>query len=238
MMPNDPLARPAPDPLVTESLRLYERYAEEIVERFDLCPWARRSRREGAVRPWVLLQESPDELAESLLVIGALAVASQVQVALLIYPRLRLGRLDFEHFVRRLRHADSERHELGEVPFAMAAFHPQAAANLQDAERLVPFIRRTPDPTIQLVRADVLEQLRSSSSSGTAFVEPGMLTVAGLAREEVPGIRERIAQNNLETICRVGTSTLEAAFADIARDRSATYARLGEALPSADWPSR
>lgn len=213
-------------PLVSEALRLYERYAVEVVEHFDLCPWAARARREGSTRPVVLLDESPDDLAPSLAAIDELSRAPSIAIGLFIYPRLALGRLDFEHFLRKLRRADSERHEIGEIPFAMAAFHPDAPADLSDADRLVPFVRRTPDPTLQLVRRDVLEAVQERSRKGTAFAGVWMLSPKGLDQETGPTVRERIALRNLETVRRVGVAALEAAYSDIARDRAETYARL------------
>lgn len=239
MTPN----RPQPvsdDEVVREVIRIYQRYAREVVEHFDFCPWATRARREGAAEPHVLLGDDPNDFSASLQLIDALAARPKVSVGLLIYPRLRLGRLDFEHFVRRLRKADSDRYEPGDIPFAMAAFHPHAVPDLKDAERMVPFLRRSPDPTIQLVRCDALSAVRGEPANGTALVEVWMLSPAGLAKEEAPGVRERIALNNLKTVREVGPAAVEAALADIEHDREATYARLG--LPPragvSDLPAR
>lgn len=210
-----------------EALRVYDRYAREVVERFDFCPWATRARREGAAEPHVLLDRDPNEFSASLSLIAALAGRPNITVGLLIYPYFDMGRLDFEHFVRRLRQADAERHEPGCVPFAMAAFHPQADPALDDAERMVPFLRRSPDPTIQLVRCDALSAVRGTPNGGTALVEVWMLSAAGLAKEEAPDVRERIALNNLKTVREVGPAAIEAVLADIERDRATCYAELG-----------
>lgn len=212
--------------LTREARRLYERYAVEVVERFELCPWAARARREGSVRTLVLHQRNTSDLTPSLRAIEALAAVPSVAIALLIHPRLEVDRLDFEHFLRHLRHADSQRHDIGKTPFAMAAFHPAAAADLRDPDRLVPFIRRTPDPTLQLVRREVLESVHAHTEHGTAFADLWMVSPGGLTRETGPSVRERIAQRNLQTIQRVGVATLEAVFGDIARDRARTYARI------------
>lgn len=226
MTPNRP--EPAPEnPIVREALRVYQRYAREVVERFDFCPWATRARREGAAEPHVLLGDDPRDFSASLTLIAELAARPQISVGLLIYPRFDLGRLDFEHFVRRLRQADSERHEPGKVPFAMAAFHPQAEPALDDAERMVPFLRRSPDPTIQLVRSDALSAVRGTPSGGTALVEVWMLSAAGLAKEEELGVRDRIALNNLKTVREVGPAAIERVLVDIEHDRATSYARLG-----------
>src|SRR5689334_23066675 len=95
---------PAPDDQVArEVIRIYERYAREVVERFDFCPWASRARREGAAEPHVLLGADPTDFSPSLQAIAAFAARPTLSVGLLIYPRFSMGRLDFEHFVRQLR---------------------------------------------------------------------------------------------------------------------------------------
>lgn len=213
--------------LVREAERLYERYATEVVERFDLCPWAAHARREGSTRAKIILQEDPLDLTPSLDAIDELSNEPQIAVALFIYPRLGLDRLDFEHFLRRLRHTDSGRHPVGSIPFVMAAFHPDAAPDLDDPDRLIPFIRRTPDPTLQLVRREVLDSVQTRSRTGTAFADLWMLSPAGLDRETGLSVRERITVKNFEVVRSVGVDTLEAVFRDIARDRAETYGRLG-----------
>jgi hypothetical protein len=210
-----------------EVLRIYERYAREVVERFDFCPWAARARREGSAQPRVLFQQDLADFSASLRVIDELSEAPRVQVGLLIFPCSGASRLDFEHFVRRLRHADAQRHDPSSIPFAMAAFHPHAAPDLEDPDRLVPFIRRSPDPTIQLVRHDALQQVRGDATGGTALVEVWMLSPAGISTPEEPDIRDRIARNNLRTVRDVGVTAVEAVLADIAADRAESYARVG-----------
>src|SRR5262245_8122359 len=131
------------DELRDEALRVYARYATELVERFDLCPWARRARLDGRTRELVILGRNPQQFAVSLATIEALNDEPHTEVALLIYPELELDRLAFEGFVRELRARDAARYEFGNSPFAMAAFHPDARADLDDPERLIPFLRRT-----------------------------------------------------------------------------------------------
>lgn len=230
-MASETRSRAASEEVVGEVLRIYERYAVEVVERFDFCPWAARSRRTGAVGPCVITQEDPDDFGASLDAIEALSAQTELNVALLIYPCLPLGRRDFEHFVRRLRRADSERHPAGEIPFAMAAFHPHAPPDLRAPERLVPFVRRSPDPLVQLVRERALEAVRGETTTGTAYADVWMLTPSGLGESPGPSVRERIGQHNLQTVRSVGHDAIEAILADIERDRAETYARLG--LPHA-----
>jgi hypothetical protein len=214
--------------LERETLRLNLRYVVEIVERFGLCPWADRARREGRVTEAVFDQTSPDLFEPSLALVRELAVRERLDVALFIYPRIGLDRLDFEHFARRLRALDAECHEPGCIPFAIAAFHPNAEPVLVDPDRLVPFLRRTPDPTLQLVRETTLSRVRGELH-GTSFMAPHVFALEGPGRHPPaePDIRERIARTNHETVKRVGVAALEAAFEDIIRDRDETRARLG-----------
>ena len=209
-----------------ETLRLNRRYLEEVVERFVLCPWARSARHDGHVAECVFQQESPTDYAPSLTTIDTLSEHAELEVALFIYPRLDLGRLDFEHFARGLRALDAERYEPGQAPFAMAAFHPDATPQLDDPERLIPFLRRSPYPTLQVVRTSSLERVRGNETEGTAFLDLDLLGLAGLAVPSGPTLRERIAKRNLETVRSAGVETVEHVLADIFQDRDRTDERL------------
>lgn len=215
--------------LVREVVRIYERYAVEVVERFDLCPWAERAREGGRVEPRVLFDSDPSQQRSALEAITHLARDERVEVGLLIFPCLDIGRRDFEHYLRILRQTDSERYEPGLGPFAMAAFHPDAEPDLGHSDRLVPFVRRSPDPTIQLVRKSLLDELNGSTRAGTSFLDIRKLAEGlGVANErETVSLRKWVAERNLTTIREAGAAALAAIFEDIERDRRATYAALG-----------
>ena len=216
------------DALKREALRVYQRYASEVVEAFDLCPWAAYAKRDGRVAELVILRENQANPTQSLALISALVPHEKTEIALFIYPDLELDRLDFESFVRTLREQDAARYEVGTIPFAMAAFHPEARADLSEPERLIPFLRRTPDPTIQLVRQSALDRVRGKHPEGTAFFDLSQfpLTLPLLPQKEQVSVRQRIAQDNLKTTLEVGVSTLEERLSDIRRDRNEAYARL------------
>src|SRR5437773_1075477 len=146
----------APAALEKEAIRLYRRYEVEIVEALKLCPWAERARLDGRVVERVLEWPCPD-FARPLAAINELARDSLIEIGLLIFPTARVPRPEFEWFVSRLVDADAGARELGTVPFALAAFHPDAEPDLSHSERLISFLRRTPDPTIQLVRCEALD---------------------------------------------------------------------------------
>jgi len=211
-----------------EALRVYRRYALEVVEAFDLCPWAAYARRDGRVAEYVILAENQADPQLSLTQLSALVPALKTEIALFIYPDLPLDRLAFESFVRTLREQDAARYPVGEIPFAMAAFHPDARVDLGDADRLIPFLRRTPDPTIQVVRQTALDRVRGTSQEGTSFFDLSSLAVQPLPQKEPLSLRQRIGQANLETARKVGAETLEALLTDIRRDRDESYANLRE----------
>ncbi len=206
----------------SEALRLHQRYEIEIVEACGLCPWAERARLDGRVKPHVVLGHREAAYQESLDRMMELAEDSSLEVAFLIYPRIDLGRAPFDVFVSRLREADASRHPLGRIPFMMAAFHPDAAPDLSHPERLIPFLRRTPDPTLQLIRGEVLDRVRGRTPQGTQFVD---MSVFDEPDTGVP-LRERIARTNLNTVHELGVEEMERRLLDIRRDRDASYAAL------------
>jgi hypothetical protein len=210
--------------LARDAVRLYRRYQLEIVEASNLCPWAARARVEGRVKERVVVAgEEGEALSTSLAHIAELAKEAQVEVGLLLFPRFTAGRAVFETFVGRVRDADAARYELGQVPLMFAAFHPDAAADTSDPERLIPFLRRTPDPTIQVVRASVLDRVRAGTPQGTQFFDVRALEGGS---EYVPPLRERIARANLATLERLGVETFEERLRAIFRDRDESRARL------------
>lgn len=208
-----------------EAQRLHERYVIEIVEACGLCPWAERCRVQGRSAAAVLLHFDDLAFGPATAIIDEWAAGRRVDVGFFIFPRLQLDRREFDFFVARLRNIEAKRHPIGEAPFVLAAFHPNAPLDLQDPERLVPYLRRTPDPCIQALRMSTLRRMRSGTAEGTHFVDLASLE-AGLSSEERQPLRERIARANLETIRRMGAAQLATRIEDIQRDRDVTYAVL------------
>jgi len=216
------------DDLTKVTLDVYERYAVEVVERFGFCPWARTARESGGVTLRVVFSVNQDDFEESLALMQALHAAQPAtDIALFIYPLLDLDRLRFEDFVRRLRTlAEADDRKLDE--YAMAAFHPMAGADLGHADRLVPYVRRSPDPTLQLVKNSALSSIKGLTQ-GTAFVDVEALSALGLRALSEPApkaVRERIAEQNLTTVREVGTPVIDAVLSDIFGQREAAHAGL------------
>jgi hypothetical protein len=209
-----------------EALRVHRRYQREVVEALGLCPWAEKARLEGKVRERVLAQIEDTDVGPSVAAIGELGDDLGAEVVFLVYPRLRLGRAGFDAFASRVRAADALRHPLGRVPFVFAVFHPVAEADTGDAERLIPFLRRTPDPTLQLVRSSALDAVRSVASQGTQFVSIAAVEASLAGAAPLPPLRERIARANLATARRMGVDALGRVLDDIRRDRDEAYGAL------------
>lgn len=201
-----------------EAKRVYERYAVEFVEALGVCPWAMQARRDGATRVEVDLAAVPGAATEAQLT--RLSEEPEVMVALVLFPRARLGRKAWEREVSRVREG------LGAgAPFALAAFHPEAMADVATAARLVPFIRRTPDPTIQAVRYAALEGLRRHESTGSRFLDPATLDLGALMRAGPPrpALHERVAEMNLTNLEAFGLRRAEAVLDAILTDRRRSY---------------
>ncbi|MBX7194434.1 MAG: DUF1415 family protein [Sandaracinaceae bacterium] len=236
--PSQPPAAPSPEDeaFVHEVVRVYRRYAAEIVERFRFCPYAERCRAEGGTREIVCLDVTPD-LERSLALVRSAADDRRVEIGLLIFPNATLTRLELSRFVEQLRRA--HQNEPGGLVMAMEAFHPDASADLDSADRHVPFVRRTPDPTIQLVRHEVLLQVRRAGDHGTAFFDPSRMSLDALLAAPAPvPLHTQIARANLETTKEHGVAAIEEIYADIRRDRDQSYARVrGEVALTTRGPS-
>lgn len=192
-----------------EALARNDRYLREFVEALRLCPYAKRCREEGKLHRRVL--RGREEALSAVAEIEALPEDS-VEVALLIFPGEPAGgehdAREFESFCAGLRpHLHS---------FYAVAFHPSLPRDLLDANRAVQFIRRSPDPTVQLVRSSVLTAVRGENAGGSRYVDSSRLTLEQLLAVASPlSLAERIAEANLETIQHEGPDRLEKLLAEI-----------------------
>jgi len=204
----------AESPLVAEALRLNARYVEEVVIGWGLCPWAAQAWRDGGVARRVLADPAPAQATEIdrvLAFIDEIAPNPNISIGLVIFPRATLREAAWGTFAERVRRADRARRAPGlGAPFLLAAFHPKsgesaaAAVTVSNAGALVPFIRRAPDPMLQLVRASLLDRLAPAS-------------------RELSG---EIARANFATVNARTPAALDALIGEIRADRDASYARL------------
>ncbi len=195
--------------LIGEALRLNTRYVDEVVVAWNLCPWADKAFTSGQVRQRVQLDETPAPEAV-LPFLDACDADAEVAIGLLIFPRLETRAAAFDAFAERVRRADhARRPDAATTPpapaFLIAAFHPAAPTTFATAPQLVSFVRRTPDPTLQLVRTSVLRR----------------------ATGEGPRVSDEVTRRNFEAVGARGADALDAVLRDIRRDRDESYARLG-----------
>lgn len=171
---------------------------------FGLCPWAVPALRGGRVARAVVTAPSPAP-DSCLPIIDEWEAAARVSIGLLVLPRFAGTRGAFDGFAERVRRQDRAR-RAGEPAFMVAAFHPDGLATFAGRHQLVSFLRRSPDPLLQFVRADALAAVKV----GGADVSDGV-AAHNHAALSVPGQTERFA----------------AVIRALRADRDAAYARLG-----------
>lgn len=214
--------------LVAMTLRLNERYLVEVVEAFGLCPWAKGARLSGQLSRAVLLQRDTS-LDPALAQLDAWSQEPRLEIGLLIFPLVGLGFSEFQRFTNLLIDADAQRRGRTSSPFAMAPFHPDAARDLATADRLVPYLRRSPDPTIQVVRVSALERVRGQEVSGSQFVDLRTFRLEDLPAPQRT-LRERIASHNHATV-KEQSAALESALSSIHEEHALLRKRLEGTLP-------
>ena len=135
--------------LAREAKELHRRYLIELIERFSICPWAKTARTEERMRTHVIVEReaSEDDLRT---VVEGWAADDSVDVAFVIAPLFDGG---YEAFVRWSETLGP----LSRDAFLSAAFHPSPP----EPAGTIRFLRRTPHPTVQLVRRSRLEEIRA-----------------------------------------------------------------------------
>jgi hypothetical protein len=210
-------------------LRLNERYLTEVVERFEFCPFARGARLAGEVQRVVVLErEEPAALDAAVRAIEELQRVPKTVIGLLIFPRLVLpdGPDAFDRFTNAVREQDLALRR--PAPFALAAFHPDGRYHVDTRERLVMLLRRSPDPTIQLVRFSALESLKGAQPANKKFLFAYHARALAELEQRAGNVSptEKIAQANFETVAREGEARIRAVLDDIRADRDRSYARF------------
>lgn len=197
-----------------EVLRILDRYLLEVVERYDLCPWARAARLGGEVG--VTIVWGTPSLEDWVAAAEELLARPVVRVAMVVAPELAAPPSE----LRAVRNQVITR-----LPQAgIADFHPEATLDLTTPARLVPFLRRSPDPLLQLVPLALLDSVRAAPVVPDLAMQVQLLN--GLGGPPRIDIAERIAAANHTTMVK-HVDAITAAIAEIAVDRAAAYARAG-----------
>jgi len=214
--------------LERETRRLTARYLEEVVVELELCPWAQPALQRGSVQISVItdvFERSALASAARVCAQRLLAVATEIELVLLVLPRLDAQRLDMDEVLRLLR--DQMAQVEGVATFALAAFHPEAEPETSSGERFIPFLRRSPDPLVQAVRFTSLARLEDKQTYGTTFLDPQVLVRSTFADGPAESLRARIARRNLNRVLERGLDEVKARLDDICEDRRTTHRRLG-----------
>jgi hypothetical protein len=200
-----------------EVRRILERYLIEVVERHALCPWARAARERGELAVGILWGEPALEawVAEA----GRLLAGLATRVAMVVAPEAAVTR----PALAALRDQVAAR-----LPAAgVAEFHPDAPLDLATPARLVPFLRRSPDPMLQVVPLALIDDARAARAG--AGGAPGLAQQAAMLGGRAAPAREltdEIAAANHATVA-AAHAAIGAVLDDIAADRRAAYARAG-----------
>ncbi len=196
-----------------EARRILDRYIVEVVEEFDLCPWARSARVNGEIAVEILAGAPTHE--EWMAAAKRALEQPKARVAMVVAPELvvTLSRL---HEIRNRVVAQM-------TTVGIAEFHPDAPLDLATPARLVPFLRRAPDPLLQLVPLSLLESVRSSSVAVDRVQQLQLLGGYSTTREDIAA---RIAATNHATVTDRRVEII-AALDAIAADRQVAYARAG-----------
>jgi hypothetical protein len=205
-----------------EVRRILDRYIIEIVEASDLCPWARPARLAGelavdvvagapTVDAWVSAAEAAFGLGQAR---PSASPTARTRVAMIVAPELACTPAE-------LRHArDAVAARMG--TFGVADFHPDAVYDDATPARLVPFLRRSPYPLLQLVPLAILDEVRGAPPVAPRSAQAQML--GGVAPTPRGDIADRIAADNHARV-RARRAELEARLADIFADRDASTSR-------------
>jgi len=200
-----------------EARRLLDRYIVEIVETYELCPWAKPARLGGELAVDVLWGQ-PGE-ADFVRAAEVLLAREEARVAMVVAPELAGSPREF----RALRDAVAV-----QLPAAgVADFHPDAELDLQSPARLVPYLRRSPDPLLQLVPLALLAAVRAPPPVADLAAQAQIL--GGVASAPRLDVADQIASVNHARVV-ADRAAIEARLADIAADRRRSYARVGIAI--------
>lgn len=196
--------------------RVLDRYLIEVVEAFGLCPWAEATRVKGELCVQIVWGEQPS-LAQVIEHVRAALGAPRCAVAMVVMPELTGGGPALDALRAGVAQAVREA--------GVAAFGPHGSLELGTPAKLVPYLRRSPDPMLQLVPFSILDAARRQplQVADRAFTAR---VLAGLAPPPAPSVSDRIAARNHATVtARLGE--LARVLADIAQDRLAAYPRAG-----------
>lgn len=216
--------------------RILNRYLVEVVEYFGLCPWARAARENSEIAIEVVLGATPtkrrgqygdDGLAAALeqrvLVAAAQLIAlPTTKLAIVVVVDPQCDRIALRELRTKATAA---------IPTAgVADFHPDAEADFGTPARLVSFLRRAPDPFLQLVPFAILDAVRGGVQTVDRAAQLALLATKGagcpmaLPREDIGDV---IAARNHARLAPDRGAEILAVLEDIENDRARSYQTVG-----------
>lgn len=206
----------------------------------NLCPFSRKSREAGRVLRPIFRARPPEgdvqNAAEQLA--ATVRATPSVEIMLLTCP-VPVGHpwedpKAFDAFMVELRDEFATREGL--PAFYMVSFHPtpaRAAEPIQRPHQLIPLIRRTPDPVIQCVRAETLDEVRRQAQAvhearvreQLLAQSPELVSLLDRCVTTDPEISSDIAEANFQSMSDPSArARLDATIADIHEERRRKYA--------------
>jgi hypothetical protein len=189
----------AADAEVQAALSRNDRYLQEFIEALAICPYARSCRETGRLHREVRLSSEPDadQMAAHILALQDV-LSSDIEVGLIILPHFTLSSRDFERFVSQVQRTYQQGQQAKglSVAFFVVAFHPDLPMLVHNQNVAVRFMRRSPDPTIQLVRPGAIERVRGERPAEVVsrqIAETGWKTVTEAGPEKLSAMLGEIA---------------------------------------------
>ncbi|HEU5075916.1 MAG TPA: hypothetical protein VFU02_17100 [Polyangiaceae bacterium] len=208
------------------ALTANDRYVLDLLERENLCPYAKAGRERGATARFVHFAETddPDPIAR----IFEEAASSDLEVVQIIFPLVAIEAHVFARFVNDVTEALNRRRN--RPVFASAALHPGLGYRRDTPAGLISLFRHAPDPTLQWVRLETLDNIYRGRKGGTSFVD-----LSNLSRvlEATPkrDLYEEIAHTNQATAERLGIDALAERLARLSEETQAGYQAVLQAAP-------
>lgn len=164
------------------AVELHTRFVTELVEPHDFCPWAKSARHAGRSRITAVWFDDLERFISDVVNVPDDPAIEVWQLVVLDgTERPMRWRGDVADLEQRLRRRGVD------LPWALAAFHPQHPGRPESIGGVIGMLRRSPLPAIQLVRLDVLDRVRERAQE----------RVDGLAEENQKKMRRWIEDQHL-----------------------------------------
>lgn len=204
-----------------QALAANDRYVLGLLEKENLCPYARAGRERGRTERRVHFADTGAlaPIAEAF----ADAAPRAVEVLQIIFPLVEVDPQVFSRFVNDV--TESLNQTQPRPVFASAALHPDLPYRRDTPAGLISLFRRSPDPTLQWVRLSTLDNIYRGRKGGTSFVDLNNVA-AILEATNKRDLYEEIALANQATAQRLGVDWVDAQLAALRHETQTAYRRI------------